>query len=446
MRRSLAIIGAAVVSFGLGVLVAGTTGAGTGDDAVMSTELNLPAAAERPWFPDAARYDNGGEPLSDESFEELMTALEAAMTAEETLADFESEADFHLWSFRRRIAIPEVGEEQQERIGAYLEALAEQHPEARDMIDQTTNMLEYYAAAMPTMPDFVGRALSWPGLITYPAPGEAFTDAQVDRMLAAIDAALSLPESTADLERGVEVSVSGIGWGLQRGRMSDEQTARAAEGLAALGESYPAAAEALARVRFHIEYLMPGRVAPNIVGKDTEGVEFELEEYRGKIVAVIFSGQWCGPCCGEYPYQRAMLDLFDEEDVALLGVNSDAELGTIVEAKKEEGLAYRTWWDGHSQPDAEVVAANGPIATKWGVFGWPTIFVLDEEGVIRHTDKRGGALIETIDGMVMAKRMREWEAEAEVETVGDEEGEGDKEETDDGGGSDHGPLAEMGRG
>ncbi|MDE2876044.1 MAG: peroxiredoxin family protein [Gemmatimonadota bacterium] len=435
MRRSLAIVGAVVVSFGLGVLVAGTTDASTGDDAVISTELNLPAAAERPWFPDAARYDNGGKPLSDESFEELMTALEAAMTAEETLADFESEADFHLWSFRRRIAIPEVGEEQQERIGAYLEALAEQHPDARGMIERTTNMLEYYAAAMPTMPDFVGRALSWPGLITYPAPGEAFTDAQVDRMLAAIDAALSLPESTADLERGVEVSVSGIGWGLQRGRMSDEQTARAAEGLAALGESYPAAAEALARVRFHIEYLMPGRVAPNIVGKDTEGVEFELEEYRGKIVAVIFSGQWCGPCRGEYPYQRAMLDLFDEEDVALLGVNSDAELETIVEAKKEERLAYRTWWDGHSQPDAEVVAANGPIATEWGVYGWPTIFVLDEEGVIRHTDKRGGALIETIDGMVMEKRMRGWEAEAEGE-----EGGGETKETDD-----DGPVTEMGR-
>jgi len=426
MRRSLAIIGAVVVSFGLGVLVAGTTGADTGDDAFISTELNLPAAAERPWFPDAARYDNGGEALSDESFEELMTALEAAMTAEETLADFESEADFHLWSFTRRIAIPEVGEEQRERIAAYLEALAEQHPDARDMIERTTNMLEYYAAAMPTMPDFVGRALSWPGLITYPAPGEAFTDAHVDRMLAAIDAALSLPESTADLERGVEVSVSGIGWGLQRGRMSEEQTARAAEGLAALQESYPAAGEALARVRFHIEYLMPGRVAPNIIGKDTEGVEFELEEYRGKIVAVIFSGQWCGPCRGEYPYQRGMLEAFKDRDVVLLGVNSDAVLDTIVHAKDRERLDYRTWWDGHGQPDADLVAAEGPIATQWNVVGWPTIYVIDEEGVIRHADKRGGALVAAVDKLLMDKTMREFEAQraaAETEEEAEEEAE-----------------------
>ena len=444
MRRSVAIVGAVVVSFGLGMLVAGTTGAGIVDDAIMSTELNLPAAAERPWFPDAALYDNGGEPLSDDSFEELMTALDAAMTAEETLADFEREADFHLWSFTRRIAIPEVGEEQQERITDYLEALSEEHPDARGMIERTTNMLEYYASAMPSMPDFIGRALAWPGLMPNPVAGESFTDAQADGILAAIDAVLSLPEATTELERGTEVSMSTISWGLQRERMSEEQTLRTAEGLVALKESYPAAAEALDRLRFHIEYLMPGRVAPNIVGTDTEGVEFELEEYRGKIVAVIFSGQWCGPCRGEYPYQRAMLDLFDEEDVALLGVNSDAELKTIVEAKKEERLAYRTWWDGHSQPDAEVVAANGPIATEWGVFGWPTIFVLDEEGVIRHVNKRGGALIETIDGMVMEKRMRGWEAEGEAEAVGGEEGaegEDEKEET-----GDDGPVTEMGRG
>ena len=117
-----------------------------------------------------------------------------------------------------------------------------------------------------------------------------------------------------------------------------------------------------------------------------------------------------------------MLDhLFEEEDVALLGVNSDAELETIVEAKKEERLAYRTWWDGHSQPDADVVAAEGPIATEWGVYGWPTIFVLDEEGVILHVNKRGGALIETIDDLVMEKRMREWQAEAEAEAEAETE-------------------------
>ena len=264
-RRLPGLVFAVVVSFGLGVLVAGSTGTRADEEADTFSELDLPAAAERPWFAPAAEYDNGGEPLSDESFEELMTALDAAMTAEETLADFDREADFHIWSFTRRLAIAEVGEEQRERIDAYLDALAEEHPGSRDVIERNRNMLGYYAGtALPEMPSFVSRALSTPGLMVYPSAGEMFTDAQLDRMIAALDAVFALPESTADFENGVEVSLSmtGIGWGLQAGRMSDEQTARMADELEALKERYPGAAEALDRVRFQMEYLMPGRLAP----------------------------------------------------------------------------------------------------------------------------------------------------------------------------------------
>ena len=33
------------------------------------------------------------------------------------------------------------------------------------------------------------------------------------------------------------------------------------------------------------------------------------------------------------------------------------------------------WWDG---------SPNGPIATRWHVGGWPTLYVIDHKGVIRH--------------------------------------------------------------
>ncbi len=34
-------------------------------------------------------------------------------------------------------------------------------------------------------------------------------------------------------------------------------------------------------------------------------------------------------------------------------------------------------------------STEGPIATAWNVHGWPTVFVLDAEGVIRFRDTRG---------------------------------------------------------
>lgn len=448
MKQPLAVVCAVVVSFGLGMLLAGGIGAPDGEAGAGVFELDVPAAAERMWFPDAAQYDNEGEPLSDESFEELMAALDVAMTADETLADFEREADLHLWNFMRRLAVPEISDEQKDRINAYMDTLAEQHLDSR-AISQRRRLIDGYASPMPAMPPFVGFVTLFPTPEGLPTDGEPFEDGQVEQLLAELEATLNVPEASGNFEDEASISLWQLSGQLQQGTLSEEQSVRVSAFLDRLAEMYPDAAEELDKQRFVIENLMPGRVAPNIVGKDTEGVEFALEDYRGKIVALIFSGQWCGPCRGEYPYHRAMLEIYDAEDVALLGVNSDAVLDTILQAKEREGLDYRTWWDGHGQPDADLVAAEGPIATRWNVLGWPQIYVLDEEGVIRHTDKRGGSLIAAVDELLMGKRMREWEAEAEAaeaETEGDEEAEGDTSEIDNDGDGDEGSDTEVGSG
>ncbi len=406
MQKALAVVGIVVVSFGLGVLVASdkeATDAETGD-----WQMYIPAAAARLWFPPADQYDNGGEPLSEGSFEELMAALEAAMSAEETLRDFEREADIHLMNFMRRLFVPEVSVEQRERIHAYLDALAQEHPDS-EVIGQRKMMVDGFAGHIPSQPGFAGFAMPFPESAgDYPQNGEPFEDWQVDRILAKVDALLNLPEATGDFAAEATFSMLMMRLRLQLGIVNDDQAARIMAFLDELGEKHPDAAEKFGRQRFVVESLMPGRVAPNIVGKDTDGIEFALEDYRGNIVALIFSGQWCGPCREEYPYQRGMLEAFKDKDVVLLSVNSDAVLDTIVQAKERERLGYRTWWDGHSQPEAELVAADGPIATQWNVSGWPTIYVIDEEGVIRHIDKRGGALVAAIDELLTDKAMREY--------------------------------------
>ena len=41
-----------------------------------------------------------------------------------------------------------------------------------------------------------------------------------------------------------------------------------------------------------------------------------------------------------------------------------------------EGITWRTWFDGGG--------VGGPIATRWEVELWPTVFLLDKKGVVRH--------------------------------------------------------------
>ena len=139
--------------------------------------------------------------------------------------------------------------------------------------------------------------------------------------------------------------------------------------------------------------------------RDTRGVHWKWlnPNYAGAVV-LVFSGHWCGPCRIEYPYQRFMLELYEGEPVVILGVNSDPALETIQQAKIDEGLDYRTWWDGHGD-----IPTQGPIATSWKVQGWPTIYVIDEEGVIQNVNKRGGDLISTVDRMLMEMKARDGE-------------------------------------
>src|SRR5689334_13630912 len=83
------------------------------------------------------------------------------------------------------------------------------------------------------------------------------------------------------------------------------------------------------------------------------------------------------------PHEKKMVERLKDKPFALLGVNSDGGRDALRKILKEQGISWRHFVDGTTQ---------GPIATRWNVHGWPTIFVLDRKGVIRYQDLRGEAL------------------------------------------------------
>jgi hypothetical protein len=79
-----------------------------------------------------------------------------------------------------------------------------------------------------------------------------------------------------------------------------------------------------------------------------------------------------------YPHERSLVKRLENKPFALLGINSDRDKAKLKEVLTKEEITWRSWWDGGS--------TYGPIATKWNVRGWPTIYVLDAKGVIRYRD------------------------------------------------------------
>lgn len=85
-----------------------------------------------------------------------------------------------------------------------------------------------------------------------------------------------------------------------------------------------------------------------------------------------------------YPHERSLIKQLKDESFALIGVNSDSDRDEIKRIKAEKNLNWRNFWDG----------SHGPIAKEWNIRGWPTVFVIDANGVIRHKGPDVDAIIE----------------------------------------------------
>ncbi len=139
-----------------------------------------------------------------------------------------------------------------------------------------------------------------------------------------------------------------------------------------------------ARVQLHaIRDLAVGRTAPQIEGQDVDGKVFRLSDFRGKIVVLTFSGNWCGPCRAMYPHERALVERMKGEHFALLSVNTDEKKETLQDAIKRGEVTWRCWWDR---------STTGPICDTWHIVSFPTVFVIDREGTIRFKNVRGQEL------------------------------------------------------
>jgi len=78
-----------------------------------------------------------------------------------------------------------------------------------------------------------------------------------------------------------------------------------------------------------------------------------------------------------YPHERSLVKKLADKPFTLVGVNSDVDLTELKTVLEEEKITWRSFWNGKD-------GTGGPISTEWNVHGWPTLFIIDHKGVIRH--------------------------------------------------------------
>src|SRR5262245_45916433 len=96
-----------------------------------------------------------------------------------------------------------------------------------------------------------------------------------------------------------------------------------------------------------------------------------------------------------FPHERSLVKRMENKPFALIGVNSDQDREDCKKKNDKEEITWRSFWNGGS--------TDGPISTEWNVRGWPTLYIIGHQGVIRakYLGSPGEKVLdETIDVLV----------------------------------------------
>lgn len=128
----------------------------------------------------------------------------------------------------------------------------------------------------------------------------------------------------------------------------------------------------------HVEALVGVRARearrPQYTVTTRTGQVLTADSLRGKVVLVNVWATWCPPCRAEMPALQQLADANRDAGMVLLGLSVDrGPAGQVDAFLAERGITYPV-----AIVDQDVIRAFG------GVRGYPTSFLLDRDGVVRH--------------------------------------------------------------
>ena len=119
-----------------------------------------------------------------------------------------------------------------------------------------------------------------------------------------------------------------------------------------------------------------GTVAPAFTTKTVDGKPLTLKSLRGKVVLMDIWATWCGPCRQVTPILQSLHQKYGGKGLQVIGLSVD-DSGSSNQVKpfqKANKLTYTL---------AVSPEANAKTAQAYNAQGIPSIYLIDQKGIVR---------------------------------------------------------------
>jgi thiol-disulfide isomerase/thioredoxin len=111
-----------------------------------------------------------------------------------------------------------------------------------------------------------------------------------------------------------------------------------------------------------------------------DGREVDLAKLKGKVVLVEFWSTTCGPCIAEMPTVKAAYQKLHDQGFEVVAISLDDKESALRRFIQEKELPWPQHFDGKGW--------ENQFAVRYGIFGIPTMWLVDKRGNLRDTNAR----------------------------------------------------------
>ena len=146
------------------------------------------------------------------------------------------------------------------------------------------------------------------------------------------------------------------------------------------------------------KHALAGKPAPEIDAIDLgSGRPVKLADFRGKVVLLDFWGYWCGVCNNNMPALVELQRKLAGQPFVIVALHDQSVQSRAAYDAKISTVRQRLWGGKDlpftvllDRPDPDRPEDFGPEGTgmstrRYGVVGFPTLFLIDAEGVVKGT-------------------------------------------------------------